>query len=747
MKMKKITAFLLTVIIFCGTVPRASANTGLMRTPDDLADKRIGVVTASVQDIHSTEHYPNADIHRFGTVADTLAALKADRVDAVMGGFTVLRKAQQQDDSLVFLEEMINPLPIGMAFQKGDALIDSFNDFLNQIKSDGTFDDMLRRYFTDDDYEMPQIVSDNQNGRLLYGVTTLGGLPYASISNGGFVGIEIEFARRFASLMGMELVIRDIDFTGLIASLAAGKVQMIGGGLFITEERKRTVDFSDPVYMEHSAVLVKRDKMDLSAAAQYDSEDIVSPEALRISDGKIIGAMSGSNSAIMLDVQAPGATLRHYDDIVDAVLALKAGRVDYVLTSTTRAKAFLYQDPSLEIVPDVIVVHRAPSIGVSKDKPELRERIDEAIDKLREDGTLADLERRWVKFDGTPYEPADIEPVDGDQVLRVAFASSSEPISFKDENGNPAGLDADLSRYIARELGMRIEFLDLNFTAMVAAVQSGKADMAISNISATLERKNAMDFTQEYFSNPQVFLRLKIDAPPAAIAFLEGLKESFYRNIILERRYMLVLNGLCVTVVLSLLALVFGTVLGGLICAMRMAKNAAIREIAKAYISILRGIPVLVVLMVIYYIVFASVDIDTFLVATIAFGMNFAAYVAEMFRTGIESVDKSQREAGIAGGFNPLQTFIYIIMPQAARLILPVYKGEFISLVKMTSVVGYIAVQDLTKAGDIIRSRTMEAFFPLIMVAVLYFVISWLLSLSLTYIEKRVDPKFGRVKL
>jgi polar amino acid transport system substrate-binding protein len=130
----------------------------------------------------------------------------------------------------------------------------------------------------------------------------------------------------------------------------------------------------------------------------------------------------------------------------------------------------------------------------------------------------------------------------------------------------------------------------------------------------------------------------------------------------------------------------------------------------------------------------------------IAFGMNFAAYVSEIFRTGIEGVDKGQSEAGIAMGFTPLATFLYVVLPQMVRRILPVYKGEFISLVKMTSIVGYIAVQDLTKASDIIRSRTFDAFFPLIMVALLYFAISWVLMQSLEYLERLTDPKYRRAK-
>ena len=153
----------------------------------------------------------------------------------------------------------------------------------------------------------------------------------------------------------------------------------------------------------------------------------------------------------------------------------------------------------------------------------------------------------------------------------------------------------------------------------------------------------------------------------------------------------------------------------------------------------------LVLLMIIYYVVFASVNINPVAVAIIAFGFNFAAYVSEMFRSSIESIDKGQNEAGVASGFTKVQTFIYIIMPQALRNVLPVYKGEFISLVKMTSVVGYIAVEDLTKASDIIRSRTFDAFFPLIMAAVIYILIAWLLTLALDYVEISVDPKRRRL--
>jgi polar amino acid transport system substrate-binding protein len=171
---------------------------------------------------------------------------------------------------------------------------------------------------------------------------------------------------------------------------------------------------------------------------------------------------------------------------------------------------------------------------------------------------------------------------------------------------------------------------------------------------------------------------------------------------------------------------------------MRMSRSRWFTVPAKTFIAVIRGTPLLVILMIAYYVVFASVNIGPVWVAIIAFGVNFAAYTAEIYRSGIEGVDRGQTEAGLALGFTKTQTFLHVIAPQALRRILPVYKGEVINQVKITSIVGYIAVQDLTRAADIIRSRTFDAFFPLVMVAVLYFLISWVLLMMLTRLEQRL---------
>ena len=216
-----------------------------------------------------------------------------------------------------------------------------------------------------------------------------------------------------------------------------------------------------------------------------------------------------------------------------------------------------------------------------------------------------------------------------------------------------------------------------------------------------------------------------------------SLVESFTNNLIVEDRYRMILDGLQVTLLITLFAAILGTLLGGLICWMRMSRRAWVRQTARVYIDLMRGTPVLVLLMLMYYVVMAPMDATGIVVAIVTFAMNTAAYISEMLRTTIQSIDRGQTEAGLALGFTHRQTFFKIVMPQVVKAMMPVYQGEIISLLKGTSIVGYIAVADMTRASDLIRSRTFDAFFPLILTALIYFLVAWLIGLLLQSLVKR----------
>lgn len=469
-----------------------------------------------------------------------------------------------------------------------------------------------------------------------------------------------------------------------------------------------------------------------------------------------IGVMTGSTGEIIAKERLPEAEIKSFDDIMDAVAALNADQLDAIITGYPAAAHIASKNPTLHMLPEPLS-HEDTAIALRKEDVVLHGQLDALITDLKKDGTLEDLKQRWFKTTPGDYERIDINPPVTGEILRIGVSATREPFNFVDKNGQITGHDGELARIIGARLERPIEFSNMKFMGLIPALQSGKVDIIVTGMTATEERKKLVSFTQPYFANAQTMLVRKAgvngraetgvsETSPSESGFLASLTQSFQSNIMYERRYLLILDGLKTTIMISILATLFGTLLGALVCYMRMSPRYILNLPARIYINILRGIPVLVLLMLIYYVVFASINISPLLVAVIAFGMNFGAYVAEIYRAGIQSIDRGQTEAGISMGLTKLQTFLYIILPQTIQRILPVYKGEFISLVKMTSIVGYIAVQDLTKASDIIRSRTFDAFFPLVMVAILYFLISWTLMLALEYLERRTNPQYRRRK-
>lgn len=214
--------------------------------------------------------------------------------------------------------------------------------------------------------------------------------------------------------------------------------------------------------------------------------------------------------------------------------------------------------------------------------------------------------------------------------------------------------------------------------------------------------------------------------------------DLFYKCFIREDRYKLLLSGIGVTIKVSLLAVVIGILIGMLIAMCNLSKKKLLRLIGGIYTDVIRGTPSVTQLMIIYFVIFASVQLDKWIIAAIAFGVNSGAYVSEIIRAGILSIDKGQTEAGRSLGLNAFQTMSKIVIPQAVKNIFPALCNEFIVLIKETAIVGYVGLMDIQKAGDFIKSATFIAFMPLIGTAVIYYVLIKILTLVLKQIENRL---------
>lgn len=207
--------------------------------------------------------------------------------------------------------------------------------------------------------------------------------------------------------------------------------------------------------------------------------------------------------------------------------------------------------------------------------------------------------------------------------------------------------------------------------------------------------------------------------------FFDAIVSSLYSNLIAGDAYLIVLKGLWVTVLISVLGLLFGTIIGGLLCFLRMSNNWLSSGISKLVIAILRGSPVLLILMILYYVVFADIRTDAIIIAIIAFALNSGAHISEVMRSALEAVDKKQVEAARMLGFSKSKAFFAITLPQASKIAKPVYQNSIINLIQWTSVVGYVTITDLTRSVNNIGARTGDPFFALFFGVLIYLGLSY----------------------
>jgi polar amino acid transport system substrate-binding protein len=286
---------------------------------------------------------------------------------------------------------------------------------------------------------------------------------------------------------------------------------------------------------------------------------------------------------------------------------------------------------------------------------------------------------------------------------------------------------------------MKIEHTVAQFDSLIPALQSGKADIVSSSLTITEERQQNVDMIPYFESYIAVLVRN--EDYNGKNSFWQELKNSFYKTFIHENRWKIVLNGLALTILIAICSGIFGFLFGFVLSVLNRLKNKYLSAIIKFLIVVINGIPPVVLLMILYYVIFGSIDISPLFVSILAFTLTFGATCYVLIGNGIQAVNIGQEEAAKALGYTEFQSFYKIVFPQAARQFLPLMKGQFMEMVKMTSVVGYVACIDLTKASDLIRSRTMEAFFPLIITALIYFVVSYIMIMVLNKFEISLDPK------
>ncbi len=674
--------------------------------------------------------FPNAAFTYSPNAPDAYLAVSKGTADAFVYGKLYMQYAiaSESFDNLTILDGVLNTADIAAGINpKRRDLVEGVNDFVRQIKADGTFDDMYNRWVIQAEETMPVIPkAENPDQTIRFGTSGMVvPMNYYGEDN-ELTGFDIEFMRRLALYLNADFTMEVMGFDPLVTSLQTDRLDIVVTDLNITEERREVIAFSDPYILSETAVVVRR--------APADSKAITKLEDLK---GKRIGCMQGSAYINDVKTQFEGCTVFEYAAFGDLIAALKSGRLDAYITDEPMAFFQLKETEGLTCIKEPITRDQY-GFMLNRNDTELCNAMNEVIHDLKEQGVLAQLKEKWLTPDEKPEFDNAQDWAMPNGTLRVSLALDSMPFAYLQDE-EIVGYDVELMYLIAQKLGYGIELVSYDFSALIGGISSGREDVAIGCITNTPERAESVLFTDATYDSGTVAVVL--GGASSEKTFLENLRESFDRTFIREDRWKLVVQGLLVTLELSVLTLIFGSLAGFGFSFLLRSSCIPLRKAASAISQMFDGLPLLIVLMVFYYIVFAKTTLSAAAIGVIGLSMDFANAVAGILNTGVEGVDKGQIEAAESMGYPKWKIFTKITFPQAANQMFSQYIGSVIGMIKGTSIIGYITVTDLTKAGDIIRSLTYEAFFPLISIAAIYFLLAQGIIVILEAVAKNINPK------
>ena len=480
----------------------------------------------------------------------------------------------------------------------------------------------------------------------------------------------------------------------------------------------------------------------IEGAAESTPSDELSAYDMK---GKKIGVITGgSTSTLVTDFLEGDLDLQLLNSNVDMAIALDSGKIDAYVTDmySARDMCMAYEgqyvlEPKVASAPAGFIFKKN-----DKEKTALKEQMNEYLAKIRADGTWQEIYDIWMNYD-EEKKVVDI-PSTGENGTLIMGTSSQigNPFCFM-KDGTLVGFEIDIAARFCKEYGYGLKVVDYDYSALVAAVTSGKIDFAGDSIMQTPARLENVDFSDETCEMGFVLVAKKETAAASETdtSFFESIKTSFINTFVTENRYLLFINGIITTLLIVVLSIILGSALGFFVFMLCRKGNKAANKITGFFSWLVHGMPVVVLLMILYYIIFGSSKISGTVISIIAFTLVFAVGVIAMLKSGVAAIDKGQMEAALALGYKNREAFFKLILPQAAMHFMPSYKAEIVSLIKATAVVGYIAVQDLTKISDFIRSRTFEPFFPLIATAVIYFLLAGALNFIVKQVEIKLDTK------
>ncbi len=458
-------------------------------------------------------------------------------------------------------------------------------------------------------------------------------------------------------------------------------------------------------------------------------------------NGKRIGIQTGTSFDVITENYLSDPVFSYYNNYSDLAAALEADKIDAFPGDEPVLRMMSSEDDQLVILPENMENFE---YGFAMSKTEkgrkLKSELDDWLEDIRKSGELEELKDKWITGPENEKTLPDYKNFPAKNGTLIMVTEGAYPPMNYFKGNDIIGLEIDLAARFCEDAGYGLNINVISFDGLLPAIQSGKADFSGAGITITEERAESVLFSVPYYEGGAKLAVLRAEKKSES-NFLNNIRESFSKTFLRENRWQLFLKGILNTLTITFASILLGTALGFFLFMLCRNHNPAANVITGFCMWLIQGMPMVVLLMVLYYVVFGKISISGMLVSIIGFTLTFGSSVFSLLKMGVGAVDNGQYEAAYALGYSNRRTFYKIILPQALPHIMPAYRGEVVSLIKASAVVGYIAVQDLTKMSDIIRSRTYEAFFPLISVTVIYFILETLLVFLVGRIEISINPR------
>lgn len=469
----------------------------------------------------------------------------------------------------------------------------------------------------------------------------------------------------------------------------------------------------------------------LCSCSRADNQEINSSTDL---NGRVMGCMSGSIFDQTINKRMPDSKVIYFNSRSELIMGLQTNKIDGYLADRPVAVVCCAENDNIQFL-DSLVDEVEYGLCFSRNASPIREEFNEYLQEITKNGFINQLQDKWMKDDGINQTIGDIELTGTKGTIRACTTPDAAPFSFY-KNNKFEGYEVELVFRFAKEYGYNLEISNTSFDALISAVSSNKYDIAFNGIYITDERKKSVDFSDPVYQDSVVpVVRKNINT---SSNLFNLIKNKFISTFVEEERYKIILNGIVTTLIITSLSLLFGTIFGFITYLLSRKLGKWFTKFSDFMDYVISGLPVVVLLMVLFYIVFAKSPLSGKVVSIIGFSLIVCYSVYDMLKVSVGAIDKGQYEGALALGYSDSRALFEFVLPQALRIIMPAYRGEIVNLIKSSSIVGYITVEDLTRASDLIRSRTYDAFFPLIVTAIIYFI----LAKFITVVVDKIQVKF-----